>query len=114
MQTVIEIQGEEFERNLRAAAKPVLVHFHTSWSGQCRILAPSLELLAAEMGDKLQVAELNLDQCPELAGRYGITDVPTLILFDDGVPVACLDVWMSPRQMKAQLRGLLADYALHR
>jgi len=49
-----------------------------------------------------------------LARLYGITSVPTLILFDDGAPVACLDVSMSPLQMQVQLQGLLADYALHR
>ena len=114
MKTVVEIQGEEFEREMRAAVRLVLVHFHTSWNGQCRILAPSLEALAAELGDELQIAKLNLDHCPDLAGRYGITGVPALILFDDGTPVACLDVSMSPCQMKAQLQGLLADYALHR
>jgi thioredoxin 1 len=113
MQTLIEIQGAECERELRAAAQPVLVLFYTSWSGQCRILAPSLEGLAAELGDELQVAKVNLDHCPELARHHGITNVPALILFDDGAPVACLDVSMSPRQMKAQLQGLLADYASH-
>jgi thioredoxin 1 len=111
MKTVIEIQGDEFERAIPAAAKPVLAHFYTSWCGQCRILAPSLEILAGELEGELQVAKVNLDHCPELAKRYGIIDVPTLIFFDNGVPIASLDAWMSPRQMEAQLHGLLADYA---
>jgi len=111
MKTLIEIQGKEFEREIRSAAQPVLVHFHTSWCGQCQILAPSLKTLAAELEDELQVAKVNLDHCPELARRYGITNVPALILFDNGVPIASLDAWMSPRQMRAQLHGLLADYA---
>lgn len=112
MRTVIEIQSEGFEREIRAVAKPVLVQFCTSWSGQCRILAPSLEALAAELDDEVQVARLDLDHCPELAIRYGITEAPTLILFDNGAPIARLDVSMSPRQLKAQLHGLLGDYAM--
>lgn len=114
METVIEIQGDEFERAIPAAAKPVLAHFYTSWCGLCRILAPSLEILAGELEGELQVAKVNLDHCPELARRYGITNIPALILFDNGAPIAYLDAWMSPRQMKAQLQGLLADYATQR
>lgn len=110
MKKVFEIPGEEFEREIRAAAKPVLVHFCTSWCGQCQILAPSLEALATELDDELQLAKVNLDHCPELAKRYGISDVPTLMLFDNGAPLTSLDAWMSPRQMRAQLQGLLADY----
>lgn len=113
MKTVIEISGNEFERKLRAATKPVLVHFYASWSGRCRILDPSLERLAAEMGAELQVAKLNLDQYPQLARSYGVAEVPALILFEDGSPVACLDASMSSSQMKVDLQGLLADYVLH-
>jgi thioredoxin-like negative regulator of GroEL len=111
MKTVIEIEGAEWEHAIRSATRPVLAHFHTSWCGQCRILVPSLEALAAELEDELQVAKVNLDHCPELARRYGFTDVPALVLFDNGAPIALLDPWMSPRQMKAHLQGLLADYA---
>ena len=111
MNTVIEISSDGFQRELRAAVKPVLVHFHTTWSGQCRILDASLETLAAEMGDELQVARLNLDCAAELAARYGITNVPTLLLFEEGTPVVALDPSMSLSQLKAELQGVLADYA---
>ncbi|MCW5552023.1 MAG: thioredoxin [Verrucomicrobiae bacterium] len=114
MKTVMEIEGEQFERELGAVAEPVLVHFYASWSGQCRILAPTLEQLAAELGDELRVARVNLAHCPELAGRYAITDVPALILFEDGRPIACIDAEMLPRQMKVKLQGLLADYVMPR
>ncbi len=114
MKTVMEIEGEQLERELGAVAEPVLVHFCASWSGQCRILAPTLEKLAAELGGELRVARVNLDHCPELAGRYGITGVPALILFEAGRPIACIDAAMSPRQMEVELQGLLADYVTHR
>jgi thioredoxin 1 len=108
MKTVIEIPGVDCERELRSAARLVLAHFYTSWSAQCRILSPSLEALASELEDELQVARVNLDQSPELARRYGITNVPVLILFDNGAPIASLDAW------KAHLQGLLSDYATQR
>lgn len=113
MKSVLEIPGEEFERTIQAAAKPVLVHFCTSWCGRCQILAPALAVLAAELQDELQVAELNLDHCPELTKHYGVTEVPTLILFDNGTPIVWLDTWMPLRQMRAHLQGVLADYAAH-
>jgi thioredoxin 1 len=109
---VIEIQGEFCERELRTATVPVLVHFATSWCVQCQILATLLEAIAGEFGAELHVAEMNLDRSPELARRYGVTTVPTLMLFDNGLPIAVLDAGMSRRELKAQLHGLLADYAV--
>lgn len=110
---MIEIPGDEYERELRTMTVPMLVHFYSSWCAQCEILAPSLEALAGELSDEIQIARMNLDHSPELAKRYGIAQVPTLMLFDEGLPIACIDVAMSPGQMTAQLQGLLADYAPH-
>lgn len=87
MNNAIEIPGAQFERELRTAAHPVLVHFYTSWSGQGRIPAPLLEALAGELAGDLSLRTLNLDAHPELAARYRITDVPALILFDHGAPL---------------------------
>ncbi len=111
MKTVIEIPGDEFERELREMTIPMLVHFYNSWCTHCEILAPSLAALANQLKYEILVTKVNLDLCPELAKRYGIAQVPTLILFEAGLPIARLDVSMSPRRMKVQLQGLLADYA---
>ena len=111
MNNVIEIPGAQFERELRTATHPVLVHFHTSRSGQGRILAQSLEALVGEFAGDLSICKLNLDDHTELAGRYSITDVPTLILFDNGAPIAGFTEAISLRELKAHLQGLLADYA---
>lgn len=85
----------------------------TDAQGAIQVWNETLEVLAGELKDELQVAKVNLDPCPELARRYGIFNVPTLILFDHGAPIASLDAWMSPLHMKAQLQGLLADYTRH-
>ena len=114
MNRIAEIPGTQCERELRSAVIPMLVHFRTSWSGQCQILAPSLEVLAGELGDQVKIAETNLDQCPELAGRFGIANVPTLILFDNGTPIGRFVGLTSARELTARLRGLLADYATPR
>lgn len=111
MNTVIEIPGAQFERELRIAAQPVLVHFFSSSSGQIRIPSPSLETLADELAGELSVRKLDLDGQPELGRRYNLTVVPTLILFDNGTPIAAFAGSICPRELKAHLQGLLADYA---
>lgn len=111
MNNVIEIPGAQFEREMRTATQPVLVHFYTSSSGQCRILAQSLETLASKLAGELSIRQANLDDHAELARRYSITDVSTLILFDNGAPIACFAGSICPRELKAHLYGLLADYA---
>jgi thioredoxin-like negative regulator of GroEL len=111
MNNLIEIQSAQFEREIQTATLPVLVHFYTSWSGQCRILAQSLETLAGELAGELSLRKANLDDHPELAQRYRITDVPTLILFDQGAPIAGFAGSICLGELKAHLQGLLADYA---
>lgn len=110
MKTVNRIEGGKWEREIRSATQPVLAHFHTSWCDPCQILSATLEELAVELEGELQAVAVDLDHCPELARRYGITDVPTLILFDSGAPIASLDPRGSPRLLKVRLQGLLADY----
>jgi thioredoxin 1 len=112
MKNVTEISGAQFGRQMQSARQPVLVHFYTSWSGPCRILAPALETLAGELAGELNIRQTNLDQHPELARHYHLTDVPALILFDGGVPIAIFDGTSSPPELRAHVKGLLADYAL--
>lgn len=88
------------------------MHFYASWSGPSHILFPVLETLAAELAGELNIRQTNLDNHPELARRYDLTKVPALILFDRGTPIAVFDGSSSPRELKPQLQGLLADYAL--
>jgi thioredoxin 1 len=111
MNTVIEIPGAQFEREMRTATQPVLVHFYNSSSGQSRIPSLSLETLAHELAGELSVRKVDLDDHPELGRRYNLTVVPTLILFNDGTPIAAFAVSICPSELKAHLQGLLADYA---
>ena len=109
---ITEMQGTQCEQALRSAATPMLVHFCTAWSAQCQILAPSLEVLASELRDQLKIAQINLDQCPELAERFGVNNVPTPILFDHGTPIGRFTGMTAAQELKARLLGLLADYSV--
>ena len=65
-------------------SKPVIVDFHALWCGPCKVQSPILKEVATEFGDRVRVIKIDVDQNPELAGRYRIQSVPTLIVFKGG------------------------------
>jgi thioredoxin len=82
------------------AGAPVLVDFWAEWCGPCRMIAPTLEQLAAESGGRYRVAKLNVDENPVTASQYGVRSIPTLIIFKGGREVERL-VGAQPRQQIA-------------
>lgn len=81
------LTSENFDAAIRNTDKPVLVDFFATWCGPCRMLAPVLEQLAAEHADTLTVGKVNVDDAPDLAARFGVVSIPTLILFRAGKAV---------------------------
>ena len=81
---VRSVTGAEFEREVLQAGGLVLVDFWATWCPPCRRLAPTVDALATEYAGRLSVAKVDIDDSPELAQRYGIQSIPTLILFRDG------------------------------
>jgi thioredoxin 1 len=78
------VTDESFEADVLKNAKPVLVDYWAEWCGPCRQVAPVLEAIAAEHGDKIDIVKLNVDENPEVARRYGILNIPTLGVFRNG------------------------------
>ena len=74
----------DYESKALHATVPVIVDFWAPWCGPCRQMAPELEKTAAQLGEKVQVLKVNIDENPELASRYGIMTIPTLVVFDAG------------------------------
>lgn len=75
---------ENFEAEVLKADKPVLVDFYADWCGPCRMMAPLVEELARDMAGEAVVGKLNVDDCEEIAVRYGVMNIPTLIVFKNG------------------------------
>jgi thioredoxin 1 len=76
-----------FEAEVLQANKPVVVDYWAEWCGPCRQVAPVLEEIATEYGDKIDVVKLNVDDNPAIAQRYGIMNIPTLSVFQNGEKV---------------------------
>lgn len=80
----MEVNDGNFEKEVLDSSTPALVDFWAAWCGPCRMVAPELEKLAEEESDRLKVAKLNVDDNRGIAARYGISSIPTMILFKDG------------------------------
>ena len=101
------ITTAEFDSVLASSAKPVLVDFWASWCGPCRALGPVVEQISDEMADRLVVRKCNVDEEPDLATKFRIVSIPTLILFKDGQPVHTMVGNMPKADLVAELEAQL-------
>ena len=82
------VTDSTFDQEVLKSDKPVIVDFWAEWCGPCHAVAPVLDKIVEERGDELKLVKVNIDEEPDLASRYGIASIPTMILFKDGEPSA--------------------------
>ena len=86
----INLNIKNFEEEVLKSELPVLVDFYATWCGPCKMIAPSISKIAEEYKGKVKVGKVNVDEENELAMKYQIQNIPTLILFKNGKPVNTL------------------------
>ncbi len=82
--SVANVSDDSFDAEVLAARTPVVVDFWAEWCGPCKQVSPHFEALAAELGDKVKVVKINIDDNPLTAGRFGVRGLPTFMIFQDG------------------------------
>jgi thioredoxin 1 len=107
MTTPMTVDDATFETEVLNAAKPVLVDFWAPWCGPCRLVSPVVEAVGEAHADKIATAKVNTDENQQLAMRYSIFSIPTLIVFRDGREAARLVGYMPQAAMEERLREFL-------
>ena len=100
-ENIVTISNSNFDQEVAKAPTPVLVDFWAEWCGPCKMIAPILEEIAQEKAGKIKIAKVNVDENQEIAARFGIRAIPTLLLFKGG-------------QVKEQMVGMMGKKDLEK
>jgi thioredoxin 1 len=104
------VKTADFEQEVLKSEKPVIVDFWAEWCGPCHAVSPVLDKIAEERGGELRLVKVNVDEEPELAQRYGIVSIPTILLFKEGEPAAAA-IGAQPKSSLEQALGLTGNGA---
>jgi thioredoxin 1 len=104
---IATLSDATFDEEVKGATEPVLVDFWAEWCGPCKMIAPILEEIASEQSGKLRIGKLNVDDNPDIARRFEVMAIPTLILFKDGEPAKRIVGAKGKNQLLEEVREFL-------
>jgi thioredoxin 1 len=107
MGNAIEFNDANFQTEVLQSDKPVVVDFSATWCGPCRQLTPIIDELAKEYAGKVKVGKVDIDQSQDVAGRYGIMSVPTVLFFKGGQKIDTLIGLNAKSVYKAKIEGMV-------
>ncbi len=106
-QNIIELEDDSFEEKVLKSDKPVMVDFWAPWCGPCKAIAPTIEALEKEYGDKMTFAKVNVDENPISPSNYGVQAIPTLIFFKNGKVADQITGMVAKEKLEETIKGVL-------
>jgi thioredoxin 1 len=106
-ETISQLTDTNFESEVIDSEKPVLVDFWAVWCGPCKVIAPEIEKLAEEKSEELKIGKLNVDENRDIAIKYSISSIPTLLLFKNGEVVKKIIGIMSKDKILTEISQFL-------
>ena len=106
-QNIIDIEDDSFEKSVLQSDKPVMVDFWAPWCGPCKAIAPTVEALEQEYGDKMTFAKVNVDENPISPGKYGVQAIPTLIFFKNGEIIKQITGMVAKEKLEETIKSVL-------
>ncbi len=107
MSNAVAVTTSDFETEVLQSPVPVLIDFWAVWCGPCRMIAPHVDAVATEYEGRVKVLKVNVDEEPDIAGRYGIMSIPTLLFFKGGKVVEQVVGAVPKSTITSKLEGLL-------
>ena len=102
----VKLSNENFNKEVLNSEKPVLVDFWATWCGPCKMIAPIISEISEEFNNKVKVGKVNVDEEKELAIKYGISSIPTLVIFKDGQIAKTLIGFRPKEEIKEVLNNI--------
>lgn len=106
-ENIIDLTDESFEELVKTSDKPIMVDFWAPWCGPCKAIGPSVEALAAEFGDQMVFAKVNVDDNPLSPSQYGVQAIPTLIFFKGGQVAEQITGMVAKDKLEETIKGIL-------
>jgi thioredoxin 1 len=104
---IIELDDDAFEEKVLQSDKPVMVDFWAPWCGPCKAIAPTVDALEKEYGEKMTFAKVNVDDNPVTPSKYGVQAIPTLIFFKNGEIAEQITGMVAKEKLEETIKGVL-------